>query len=65
MLARERQRAFLRFIAQYGEARLMDALERNERAGIQYHYFGEIVGDYDRLDSEEAVLDLLENGLEQ
>lgn len=65
MLARERKRAFLRFIAQYGEARLMDALERNERAGIQYHYFGEIVGDYDRLDSEEAALDLLENGLER
>lgn len=64
MLSRPRQRAFLRFVALHGEDALMDALERDERAGVQYHYAGEIVGDYDRMGSEAAVLELLENGVE-
>lgn len=47
MLDKVRIRAFSEFIREHGEDELMDCLERNERAGIVYHYEGKLVGDYD------------------
>jgi hypothetical protein len=51
-----RVRAFAEFIKQYGEAELMACLERNHKAGVRYHYDGQLVGDYDQLDSVDTVI---------
>jgi hypothetical protein len=52
-------RAFAKFVAEYGEEKLMDALEENQSRGIIYHYDGQLVGDYNKLQSEEEVCQLL------
>lgn len=62
MLDKMRIRAFARFIQQYGEEKLMDCLDRNERAGVVYHYPGAIIGDYDIPLSEAAVIEMILNG---
>jgi hypothetical protein len=59
MLNKLRVRTFAKFIGEYGEGKLMDALEKNEIKGIVYHYSGELVGDYDEPLSEEATRDLI------
>lgn len=61
LLQKPKARAFAAFAKEHGVERLMDCLERNQRAGIVYHYPGGFTGDYD-LPTEEEVLDLLENG---
>jgi hypothetical protein len=40
MLNKPRVRTFATFIRDYGEAALMDLLEKNEAAGLRYHYEG-------------------------
>lgn len=62
ILDKPRIRAFTRFAAQYGEERLLDCLERNERAGVVYHDPGALTGDYDRAESEKALFRLLLEG---
>jgi hypothetical protein len=57
-----RIKAFARFIGEYGEEMLMDCLERNERAGIVYHYEGELTGDYDKPSTEEEIIAMILNG---
>lgn len=61
MLGNPRMRAFARFAREHGVERLLDCLERNERAGIVYHYPGGLTGGYD-LENEQEILDLLEHG---
>jgi len=56
MLDKIRVRAFARFIAQHGEAKFLDCLERNEKAGIVYHYQGQLTGDYDKFQTEEEII---------
>lgn len=63
MLAKPRVRAFCEYIRAHGEDALMDCLERNERAGVLYHYENELVGDYDCFDTQAEIWDALENGL--
>lgn len=62
MLDKPRVRAFARFIAQYGEAKFMDCLERNENAGIVYHYKNQLTGDYDKFQAEEEIINFILNG---
>ena len=52
---------FNMFIKRYGEERLLDCLERNERCGIVYHREG-IVGDYDDFDDMEALIKFILTG---
>lgn len=59
MFEKPRVRAFVRFIAEYGEERLMDCLARNEAAGMAYHYEGSLSGDYDIPDTEEEIIRLV------
>lgn len=59
MLNKLRVRTFAKFIAEYGEVKLMDLLERNEAMGIVYHYEGQLVGDYDVPETEEGIRDLI------
>ncbi|MFA6857016.1 MAG: DUF3795 domain-containing protein [Treponema sp.] len=62
MFAGLKMRAFTLFVKQYGEEKLMDCLERNEKAGVVYHEQGSFCGDYDRCADENAVFNLLLNG---
>ncbi len=62
MLDKMRVRAFARFIREYGETKLMDCMETNERAGIVYHYPGQLIGDYDVPQTEEEIIELLCHG---
>ena len=62
MLKTARVRAFGRFAREYGMEALMDALEMNVEQGIVYHYADQLAGDYDRLETEERVLELLMEG---
>lgn len=59
MLAKTRVRAFGRFAAQYGIPALLDALEVNAAGGIVYHYENQLVGDYDKPETEAEVLKML------
>jgi hypothetical protein len=63
MLDKLRVRTFAKFIAEYGEEKLMDALERNEAGGMVYHYKGQLEGDYDKPGSEDGIRQLLLQGL--
>jgi hypothetical protein len=65
MLDKMRIRTFARFIKQYGIQKLMERLEKNEHAGIIYHYEGQIIGDYDVLLTEEEIFDKLLHGIEK
>ena len=49
------------FIKEHGEDALLECLCRNEKQGINYHYYGEFVGDYDCA-TEEETYELLLNG---
>jgi len=62
MLDNIRIRAFARFAGKYGPEFLLDCLLRNEEAGIEYHYPGQLNGDYDVPETEEGIFDLLLNG---
>jgi ribosomal protein S18 acetylase RimI-like enzyme len=55
-----RIRAFCQFIRQHGEKELIDSLERSGKAGIIYHYDGKLIGDYDKCQSAEEVIRMLE-----
>ncbi len=63
MLDKLRVRTFAKFIAKYGEEKLMDALEKNEFNGMVYHYEGQLVGDYDKPKTEEEIRALIQQGL--
>lgn len=62
MLKKLKIGAFAAFIAQYGEEKLMECLERNEKNGVIYHYDGGIIGDYDEVADREQVFKLILNG---
>lgn len=53
--------AFNLFIKRYGEDRLLDCLEENEKKGIIYHREG-LNGDYDGFDDAEKLIDFVMNG---
>lgn len=63
MQQKPRIRAFADYIREYGADKLMDCLERNERAGVQYHYPNELVGDYDRFGTREEIWSVIDNGI--
>ena len=62
MMEKTKVRAFARFLREYGEEKLMDCLERNERAGVVYHYPGGVLGDYDAPGTEEETIALILHG---
>ena len=61
LLAKIKPYAFTQFVKRYGEAALLDCLERNEKAGIVYHRAG-ITGDYDDFDDAEALIQFIRTG---
>ena len=52
------------FIRQYGEEKLLDCLERNERNGVVYHREG-VNGDYDDFDDVENLIQFILKGKKQ
>ena len=61
VLGKLKPRAFCEFIRRYGEAELLDCLERNEKNGVVYHRQG-ITGDYDDFDDMEALIEFIRTG---
>lgn len=55
ILIKKRIYLFCKLLEQYGEERLLNALEENERRGIVYHHRNSHIGDYDRLTEEELI----------
>lgn len=62
MLDKLRARTFATFARDHGTERLLDCLERNDRAGILYHYPGELTGDYDVPASADGIVAMLFHG---
>ena len=63
MLSKAKPYGFTLFAKRFGEAALMDCLERNEQRGVVYHRQG-IVGDYDDFDDVEALMRFIRRGNE-
>ena len=61
MLAKIKPYGFTLFVQRYGEAELLDCLERNEKSGIVYHREG-IIGDYDDFDDVEELIRFIKTG---
>jgi len=64
MLDKLRIRAFARFVKEYGEEELVRCLLRNKENGVVYHDKGQLVGDYDKGQTEEEIFAIIKNGLE-
>ena len=62
LLAKVKAYGFNLFVKRYGEAALLDCLERNERAGVVYHRQG-VIGDYDDFSDVEALIDFIRIGV--
>lgn len=61
LLGKIKPYAFTIFAKRYGEEKLLDCLERNERAGVVYHQQG-IYGEYDDFDEVESLIGFILNG---
>ncbi len=61
LLSKIKPYAFTMFIKKYGEDKLLDCLEENEKKGIVYHREG-LNGDYDDFDDAERLMDFILTG---
>ncbi len=61
LLAKIKAYGFTLFAKRYGEGRLIECLEHNEKTGIVYHRQG-INGDYDDFDDAEKLIDFIKTG---
>lgn len=50
------------FVKKYGEEKLLDCLEENEKRGIVYHREG-IYGNYDDFDDVEQLINFILTGM--
>ena len=62
MLDKLRIRAFAEFARRYSVEELEQCLLRNKEKGIVYHYDGQLVGDYDKCQTEEEIMEMIKNG---
>ena len=63
MLDKLRIRAFARFAKEYGTDELTKCLINNKANGIVYHYDGQLVGDYDKCQTEEEMIEMIKRGM--
>ena len=61
LLSKIKPYTFNLFIKKYGEEKLLDCLERNEKKGVVYHREG-INGDYDDFDDVEQLMNFILTG---
>ena len=62
LLGKIKPYAFTLFAKKYGEEKLLDCLERNEKNGVVYHREG-INGDYDDFDDVEQLMNFILTGV--
>lgn len=62
MLDKPRIRAFAEFARRYGVEELEKCLLRNKEKGIVYHYESQLVGDYDKCQTEEEIIEMIKTG---
>lgn len=62
LLSKIKPYGFTMFVKRYGENKLLDCLERNEKNGVMYHRDG-IVGDYDEFDDVQKLIDFILTGI--
>ena len=62
MLDKLRIRSFAEFARRYGVDELEKCLLTNKKEGIVYHYEGKLVGDYDKCQTEEEIIEMIKNG---
>ena len=62
MLDNLRIRAFATFVKDNGESEFLDCLEKNDKNGVVYHYQGELIGDYDKFNTEEEIINMIKQG---
>lgn len=63
MLDKLRIRAFARFVKEYGEDELIRCLIRNKETGVVFHYDGQLIGDYDKGQTEEEIIEIIKRGI--
>jgi len=63
MLDNLRVRAFAWFVKEYGEDELIRCLIHNKENGIVYHYKDKLVGDYDKGQTEEEIIEMIKTGM--
>jgi len=61
LLSKIKPYGFTQFIKRYGKTALLNCLERNEKAGVIYHFEG-ITGDYDDFDDVEKLINFIKTG---
>lgn len=61
LLGKIKPYTFSLFARKYGEEKLLDCLERNEKNGVVYHRSG-INGDYDEFDDAEKLMEFIMTG---
>ena len=61
LLEKNKPYGFTLFAKRYGEAELLDCLERNEGRGVVYHRTG-ITGDYDGFEDVEQLIEFIKTG---
>lgn len=62
MFQNKRVHAFITCAKELGMEELVSKLQRNHEAGIKYHTEDGSKGDYDRLESEAEIIDLIKLG---
>lgn len=62
MLDKVRVRAFAEFARRYGADELERCLLKNRDNGIVYHYEGQLVGDYDKYETVEEIIEMIRTG---
>ena len=62
ILSKIKPYAFTLFAKKYGEEKLLDCLERNEKNGVVYHRDG-INGDYDDFDDVDQLMNFILTGV--
>jgi len=63
MLDNLRIRAFALFVKKYGEDELVRCLMHNKDNGTVYHYKDQLVGDYDKGQTEEEIIEIIKYGM--
>jgi len=62
MFKHKRVRAFNRYMQDFGKDALVERLYINQKNGIMYHKPGDDPSDYDILDTEDEIYELLQRG---
>jgi hypothetical protein len=55
--------AFAEYIKLNGVEKMLECFERNEKRGIVYHYPGQLIGDYDKYNTVDNVIEMLNGTL--